>query len=154
MLSGEGLSVGLGLLVLVQTVTCAAGVVMYCEREYYDCQFSEFVWKFEDIYWCTLDKDTLPNGHQRVGSIATKLLKLIAIPLLILLLGRGSLLLLILTHCAYLIYVRYFGLITDSGIMRIRTIETVMYVVLEASIFLCLSLQSLADSSEYFGVGQ
>ena len=124
-------------------------------KQYYQSEYSDFIYKYEDIYYHRIPLFYLPTRHHRVGYPLFKIAKLFLIPLLIALAGGNSiaLVLLISIQVLELIYARNYEIYQDAKYFRLRMLENSLFCLVQIVMLMLQMIKSSSSTSTFTFLG-
>ena len=138
------------------TLAWPAFVLFYTRRYYYECEYSEYLHYFEDIYYLKIPQYELPSKHHRMGYPLVKTIKLFLTVLVICYLGNIAsltLVILILLQVVELIYIRIEEIFSNKRYYLMKVIESGLFILMDVILLGLLNFSSLAISESYVYIG-
>lgn len=128
----------------------------YSRKYFYENEYSEFLYRFEDVYFGRIHECFLPSTHTRIGYPIVRTAKLLLSALIIAYFGNiASLTLLSLVGLQILEvgYAKHHEIFMDHKYFAHRLIENVLFALIELILFFLCTLSSLALTESYVYIG-
>lgn len=134
------------ILAAVVLLSCGAWCVYseVCARnQYYENEYSHFIYLFEDKYFCRIPLHSLPSRHHRMGypllRVGKAILFVMAVTLSHPLLALAAL---VAINSFELWYLHFNYIYSDARLFKFKAVETILLLVTELLLFVLLAAKS------------
>ena len=144
------------ILAFICSISWPVFVTFYCRRQYYQLEYSEYLYFYEDIYFGKIPHYELPSTHHRIGFPLFRAAKLFYIALVSCYFGANPILALfclLIVHVAQLLYTKNQEIYLDKKYWLLRVIENGLFVVIQLITAVMLGCNKIVSSSVYKAMG-
>lgn len=138
------------------TVTWPIVLAYLCRKEYYEREYSEFLFFYEDSYYLKIPQYELPSNHHRVGYPTLRAVKLFLSAFFICYFGSNvsfTLCALILINTFEIFYIKWQEIYVDQSYFKTKVIENCLFLLVDIILLWLLNFSSLAVSESYVYLG-
>lgn len=133
-----------------------AFIGFYSRKYYYENEYTDFLYKFEDIFYRRIPEYFLPSNHHRIGFPLLRYAKIFLYAVVICYLGTIpslALPILILLQLLEAGYAKYHEIYSDNSYYAHRLIENAVFALIELILFFLCNFSSLALTESYVYIG-
>jgi len=138
------------------TLAWPAFLSFYTLKEYYESEYSEYLYNFEDIYFMKIPQYELPSIHHRMGYPLLRGAKTFILVLAVCYFGNIAslaLVIMVLLHTLELIYLKLEGIYNNQKAFMMKFIENGIFILIDIFLLGLLNFSSLAVSDSYIYAG-
>jgi hypothetical protein len=115
-------AIAMASIVMLLIICWSVGSEFYIRNQYYENEYSEFIYQFEDRYYCKIPLHALPSRHHRLGYPLIRVSKSLLFVLIVALVKSpiSSLFLLIALHGFEFWYILHNQIYSDKRMLKFR----------------------------------